>query len=152
MASNGYNMTSVNPYQWDRIIEAIGSGGESGVVEALDNIKNAIIDINYRQWVKIGFGVTSFNLNNLPNDTKEVLIVVKQSLPSNEITSVQFTIPKRAFEDNETYVDGYYYSAQYYACFGVKIHNKIVTSPNAWNRNNYGSTLTTGATFDLYYR
>lgn len=117
--------------QFDELISAItsGSGG----------------------WKTAATGVTSFNVSGIT--AKEFLVIQKMRLPNNTYASTTFIIPKSAMLTAGTMIDGYYYNANYYGTFGVKVSSTTIENDSAWVRMQYGSgTTITAATIDIYYR
>lgn len=120
-----------NKEQFDSLISAItsGSGG----------------------WKTAATGVTSFNVSGI--NAKEFLVIQKMRLPNNTYASTTFIIPKSAMLTAGTMIDGYYYNANYYGTFGVKVSSTTIENDSAWVRMQYGSgTTITTATIDIFYR
>lgn len=117
----------------------------------LQSLTDAISSASSRGWTIGATGVTSYNLAGI--SASEFLVIQKIQLPNGTYASTTFIIPKTALLTAGTIIDGFYYNANYYGTFGIKVSaNKIENDPS-WIRMQYGSgTVITTAVLDVYYR
>lgn len=102
-------------------------------------------------WKTAATNVTTFNVSGIT--AKEFLVIQKMRLPNNTYASTTFIIPKSAMLTAGTMIDGYYYNANYFGTFGVKVSSTTIENDSSWIRMQYGSgTIITTATLDIYYR
>lgn len=121
--------------QFQQLISAITSSGGSG---------------GAGPWVLGATNVTSYSLQGIPAD--EFLVIQKMRLPNNTYSSTVFTFPKSSLLTAGTLIDGYYYNANYYGSFGIKLSSNEIINDSSWTRMYYDGTTITTATMDVYYR
>ena len=147
MATNGYNMTSINPYQWGKLIDNMS--GEV-ITPALNGIKTAIEGLQLNEWRKILTGGKNILWGGW--NCREVLCVVRQTTGQKPATT--FILPYSTMGANIPIVDGLYYNANYYYSFGIQSGMSNLYVSDSWCRGYENGVVRPASdfVFDVYIR